>query len=171
MTAIKDRRKQAGVGGGGQVGDVQIKTDKSCHYDSKLGGYHEHGLPKGLNRDNAHLVYQTMRDAGIGPNDRIMIAGMETILVETAHVDNSGNASDHDSIGVFQQRPSARVWGTREEILNIRHATMAFTNTARQKLHCGSTPGQLAQAVQNSGYGGRYEYRRADAEALIRSFG
>ncbi len=35
-------------------------------------------------------------------------------------------ATDHDSLGVYQQRPSAIVWGTAQEIIDPIHAINAF---------------------------------------------
>ncbi len=39
---------------------------------------------------------------------------------------------DRDSLGVYQQRPSVKVWGTAEEILNVPHAINAFYDALEQ---------------------------------------
>ena len=42
-----------------------------------------------------------------------------------------GDANDHDSLGLFQQRPSSG-WGTPEQITNPEYSTMAFEKGLKQ---------------------------------------
>jgi len=60
-------------------------------------------------------------------------------------------AVDHDSLGVFQQRPSMIGWGTAEEIVDVVHATNAFLD-GLVKIDGWETAdrGDVAQAVQQS---------------------
>ncbi len=58
-------------------------------------------------------------------SDYSIQTALETSLQESGLLNLTGG--DKDSLGLFQQRPS-QGWGTRDEILNIQHATDAFFN-------------------------------------------
>ncbi|MFF4285653.1 C40 family peptidase [Streptomyces sp. NPDC001633] len=67
------------------------------------------------------------------------------------------NYGDRDSLGVFQQRPSARSWGTVDQIRDPVHASTVFYKRLLavdgwQQL----TVAQAAQKVQRSGVPGAY---------------
>ncbi|WP_255637918.1 C40 family peptidase [Amycolatopsis sp. DSM 110486] len=77
---------------------------------------------------------------------------------------------DRDSIGVFQQRPS-QGWGTREQILNPVYATNAFLNHLVALAGWATMPpGAAEQAVQRSGFPGRYAPREQQASDLVAKF-
>ncbi len=80
---------------------------------------------------------------------------------------NLGPANDHDSLGLFQQRPS-QGWGTPEQLTDPAYASTTFY----QKLL--SIPGwqtmaltDAAQAVQHSDHGGAYATHEAQATMLV----
>lgn len=97
---------------------------------------------------------------------KVMLAAIETILVET----NARNLDhgDRDSVGAFQQRPSAG-WGTREECMNVNRAAHKFYEQAipKDRENPQLSPGLLAQGVQVSAYPERYDKRADEARALI----
>lgn len=76
---------------------------------------------------------------------------------------------DQDSLGLFQQRPSVKVWGTAAEIMDPVHATNAFYD-ALVKIN-GYTSlgiGIAAQDVQHSAdtSGDSYQQHATDARTL-----
>lgn len=72
---------------------------------------------------------------------------LETSLQETGLLNLTGG--DRDSLGLFQQRPS-QGWGTREEILDIKHETDAFFNALDRMPNKDKMPHkQAAILVQN----------------------
>ncbi len=80
---------------------------------------------------------------------------------------NLGPANDHDSLGLFQQRPS-QGWGTPKQIMDPVYASTTFY----QRLL--SIPGwqtmaltDAAQAVQHSDHGGAYATHEAQATMLV----
>ncbi|MBP0460748.1 hypothetical protein JFN87_25200 [Streptomyces bomunensis] len=77
---------------------------------------------------------------------------------------------DRDSVGLFQQRPSAG-WGTREQILDPVYASKQFY-TRLAKVHgYGQLPLTVAaQRVQHSGFPGAYAKHEADASLLAAAF-
>jgi hypothetical protein len=100
----------------------------------------------------------------LGASDKVMLALFETGYVES----NFENLSygDRDSVGFLQQRPSAG-WGTREQCMNVEHATRSFVKRAGNVEDRHASAGTLAQAVQVSAFPLRYNQRRTDALALI----
>lgn len=100
-------------------------------------------------------------------------AALAAIMVE-CWMYNRYEVTDHDSSGMFQQRPSWS-WGTYPQIRDKVLATEAFYGVGahspnpgvRQILATGRrSVGELAQAVQNSAFPHRYEERAADARAF-----
>jgi hypothetical protein len=101
-----------------------------------------------------------------GVNEKVMLAAFEAGWVES-HMNNL-NCGDRDSLGVFQQRPSAG-WGTPEQIMDPVYATNAFLDQAipNDQNNPGFTPGQLAQSVQRSAFPERYDQSEAKAREMI----
>jgi hypothetical protein len=102
---------------------------------------------------NAAIIYQVGRSMGLGTRD-IQI-GLITALVESNLI--NVHYGDRDSLGLFQQRPSAG-WGTPEQVLNPEYAARAFfkhlvgLGQSRFQMDMGAA----AQAVQRSAFPDRY---------------
>lgn len=77
---------------------------------------------------------------------------------------------DHDSVGLFQQRPSAG-WGTVEELMDPAISAERFYNALADVDGWESmTLTQAAQKVQVSAYPDAYAKWEADATALVAAF-
>ncbi|MFC7344466.1 N-acetylmuramoyl-L-alanine amidase [Saccharopolyspora griseoalba] len=97
-------------------------------------------------------------------SDFVMLAGFEAGLVESQM--SNLNWGDKSSLGVFQQRPEW--WGKPEQLMDVRYAARKFFERAVEEERKGHpSAGALAQAVQQSGFGGRYDEREAEAKKLI----
>jgi hypothetical protein len=96
----------------------------------------------------------------------------------SAGIPNDGDGSDHDSVGLFQQRPAAG-WGTVENLMDPVWSSRAFYGGPNGPNH-GSPrglldidgwqtmdPGAAAQAVQVSAYPDRYAVNRPVAEKVL----
>jgi cell wall-associated NlpC family hydrolase len=86
------------------------------------------------------------------------------------NVGDLGPDNDHDSLGLFQQRPSMG-WGTPAQIMNPEYAAGAFYTAL------GTVPGwatmpltQAAQRVQKSAYPDAYAKHEARAAAIVAAF-
>ncbi|KAG8723105.1 hypothetical protein FRC09_004704 [Ceratobasidium sp. 395] len=112
-------------------------------------------------------VGATIRSAAKSRNvsQRLMLALFEAAWVES-HVNNL-DFGDRDSLGVFQQRPS-QGWSSPTD---ITHATNAFIDKAIRVATSSMTAGQLAQAVQVSGYPDRYDAAESKARSIIAELG
>ncbi|KAG9085938.1 hypothetical protein FRC06_003359 [Ceratobasidium sp. 370] len=100
---------------------------------------------------------------------RLMLALFEAAWVES-HVNNL-DCGDRDSLGVFQQRPSAGWCKPASLCLDVKHATNAFINKAIRVARPSMTPGQIAQAVQATWSSGRYDAAESKARSIIAALG
>lgn len=100
---------------------------------------------------------------------------------ESASISNDGNGGDHDSVGLFQQRPAAG-WGLVENLMDPVWSSRAFYGGPNGPNH-GSPrglldlddwqtmdPGAAAQAVQVSAYPDRYAVNQPIAAKILATF-
>lgn len=97
---------------------------------------------------------------------------------QSAQLPNDGNGGDHDSVGMFQQRPAAG-WGSVENVMDPVWSSRAFyggpagpnDGSPRGLLDIDGwqdmEPGAAAQAVQVSAYPDRYAVNRPIAEKIL----
>jgi hypothetical protein len=96
---------------------------------------------------------------------KVRLAAFEAAIVESG-VHNL-RYGDRDSLGVFQQRPIVKSWGTAEQILNPDHAAMMFVTVAIAKNEPWMSAGTLAQKVQVSAFPYRYDQVASQALGLL----
>ena len=112
-------------------------------------------------------VLDQYADKGAGP--RVRLSAFEAAIVESG-VHNL-TYGDRDSIGVFQQRPWAKTWGTAEQIMDPVHAADIYVRAAIERQDwtrpAARAPAQLAQDVQSSGSRMRYDQVQMQALALM----
>lgn len=99
-------------------------------------------------------------------SDKVMLSSFETLLVESGcrNLDHG----DRDSVGAFQQRPSAG-WGSKQECMNVNHAAHSYFAHAKdqEQKHPEMSAGQLAQKVQGSAHPDRYDKKEKQARDLL----
>ncbi|WP_084152288.1 C40 family peptidase [Nocardioides halotolerans] len=162
-------------------------------------------VPSSLNATNTNGETVTLNEQqltraaaiiAVGNNQRIPARGqliaIMTALTESslrvlsntsayphsADIPNDGDGSDHDSVGLFQQRPAAG-WGTVENLMDPVWSSRAFYGGPNGPNH-GSPrglldidgwqamdPGAAAQAVQVSAYPDRYAVNQPVAEKVL----
>ncbi|WP_206051080.1 hypothetical protein [Nocardioides speluncae] len=107
----------------------------------------------------ARTVIQTVRARGFNP--RAAAIAIATVIVESS-IDNLYDAVDHDSVGLFQQRPSVGEWGTVEQCRDAVYATGSFLRAMERFYPNGSwntAPiGEVAADVQRPADQYRYRY-------------
>lgn len=121
---------------------------------------------------NARTVIGVGKGAQI-PEQGLVIALM-TAMQESKFV-NYLTPVDHDSLGIFQQRPSTG-WGTPEQITDVATSSKSFygvapfgTNPGLIQIDGWQTmpPGDVCQAVQVSAYPDRYAQWEQFARDLL----
>jgi len=123
-----------------------------------------------------HLDHEQMANAATiaavgvtqGMPDRAVVVALATAMQESKlrNLPHLGEHNDHDSVGLFQQRPS-QGWGTVEQVSDPRYASRQFY-LALQRV-----PGweemrvtDAAQRVQRSAYPEAYQRWADDATVL-----
>jgi cell wall-associated NlpC family hydrolase len=117
---------------------------------------------------HAHIIYDVGTELGL-PH-RAGIIAIATALQESS-LQNLTRAVDHDSLGLFQQRPS-QGWGTPAQLIDPVYASTAFYQRLRKVPNWETMPlTQAAQAVQRSAYPDAYAKWEPLATALAATFG
>ena len=89
-----------------------------------------------------------------------------TVIPESYNYTNEGQGSDHDSVGLFQQRPSAG-WGSVPELMNPNYSAKAFYNGLVRVGGWDSMPlTYAAQAVQVSAFPEAYAKHEGRAQQI-----
>jgi cell wall-associated NlpC family hydrolase len=116
---------------------------------------------------NAAAIIDTGARLGIPPRGWVIAVATAIQESRLRNLGNLGPANDHDSLGLFQQRPS-QGWGTPAQITDPAHAAASFYQ------HLQRIPGWqaldltvAAQAVQRSAYPAAYAARETDATMLV----
>ncbi|MFI7373976.1 hypothetical protein ACIBSW_28190 [Actinoplanes sp. NPDC049668] len=110
----------------------------------------------------------TATAAGRGLDKRAAVIAITTAITESS-LHNYTEAVDHDSLGLFQQRPS-QGWGTPAQLVDPIYATNAFLNAMLRKYPnnawMSGDIGRICQAVQVSALPDAYGYEVHDAQLL-----
>ncbi|WP_433832963.1 FG-GAP repeat domain-containing protein [Actinoplanes sp. CA-015351] len=103
--------------------------------------------------------------------ERAAVIAITTAITEST-LNNHRVALDHDSLGLFQQRPS-QGWGSTSQLVDPAHATDAFLKAMLRKLPGGAWMtggiGAICQYVQTSAYPGAYTPEVHDAALIVAS--
>lgn len=129
---------------------------------------------------NALSIIQAGNEAGVGAQGQkvaLMTALQESTLRNLANpgvagsmdLAHEGTGSDHDSVGLFQQRPSMG-WGTVQEIMTPSKSASVFYSRLKDVQGWESmSPGRAAQSVQRSATPTAYDKWEPTAGALMAS--
>ncbi|MEV0158322.1 hypothetical protein AB0H57_32205 [Micromonospora sp. NPDC050686] len=112
---------------------------------------------------NAKAIVKAAKETGVG--ERGAVIGVATSLQESKlyNLGHLGAYNDHDSEGLFQQRPSSG-WGTSEQITDPDYASKAFFNALKNVGGWQELPlTTAAQTVQVSAY--PYAYAQWEEQA------
>lgn len=125
---------------------------------------------------NARTVIGVGKGAGISEQGQVI--ALMTAMQESKFV-NYLTPVDHDSLGIFQQRPSTG-WGTPEQITDVPTSSKSFYGVAPFGTNPGliqiagwetMPPGDVCQAVQGSAFPDRYAQWEQFARDLLASEG
>ncbi|WP_422739853.1 hypothetical protein ACN263_11885 [Micromonospora sp. WMMD729] len=116
---------------------------------------------------NAKAIIAATKKAGLP--ERAAVISIATSLQESKleNLGHLGDMNDHDSLGLFQQRPSSG-WGTPEQITDPEYSTTAFLKGLRQVDGWQDMPlTDAAQTVQVSAYPDAYAQWEQQAADLV----
>ncbi|MGV9212963.1 hypothetical protein ACTFTM_13990 [Micromonospora sp. RB23] len=119
---------------------------------------------------NAKAIIAATKKAGLP--ERAAVISIATSLQESKleNLGHLGDMNDHDSLGLFQQRPSSG-WGTPEQITDPEYSTTAFLKGLRQVDGWQDMPlTDAAQTVQVSAYPDAYAQWEQQAADLVAQY-
>jgi hypothetical protein len=139
-------------------------TTSSSAAASAAGGYGSWDQAQAGNATTIVSVGVRMKVPGYG-----WVIAVATAMQESGlrNLGDLGDRNDHDSLGLFQQRPS-QGWGTPAQIMQPEYAAAQFYRhllavNGWQQMQLTAA----AQAVQRSAYPDAYAKWQADAERLV----
>jgi hypothetical protein len=116
---------------------------------------------------NAKAIMAATKKTGM--DERAAVVAIATALQESKleNLGHLGNVNDHDSQGLFQQRPSAG-WGSVAQITDPEYATAAFLSALKGVDGWRNMPlTDAAQAVQVSAYPFHYAQWESQAAKIV----
>ncbi|RZU75743.1 hypothetical protein EV384_4303 [Micromonospora kangleipakensis] len=116
---------------------------------------------------NAKAIIAATKKAGLP--ERAAVISIATSLQESKleNLGHLGDRNDHDSLGLFQQRPSSG-WGTPEQITDPEYSTTAFLKGLKQVDGWQDMPlTEAAQTVQVSAYPDAYAQWEKQAAHIV----
>ncbi|HEX6681549.1 MAG TPA: hypothetical protein VF062_02070 [Candidatus Limnocylindrales bacterium] len=141
--------------------DNALAQELSPKLKAKLSGHID-----GYQVSCARSVVEQVKHRGL--DQRAATIALATTIVE-GNIHNYNLAVDYDSLGLYQQRPSAG-WGTASQITDPAHSTDAFLDgMIKAYPHDGwknAPVGDVAQKVQISAFPGRYQVQADDAATI-----
>ncbi|WP_329013982.1 hypothetical protein OG271_05565 [Micromonospora rifamycinica] len=136
-------------------------------------------IPHGVQGDQSRIDLDDEQTANVkaiiaatkktGMDERAAVVSIATALQESKleNLGHLGDRNDHDSQGLFQQRPSSG-WGTVEQITDPEYATTAFLKALKQVDGWQDMPlTKAAQTVQVSAYPDHYAQWEQQAADLV----
>jgi hypothetical protein len=118
---------------------------------------------------NAKAIVEAAKQTGVG--ERGAVIGVATSLQESKleNLGHLGDQNDHDSLGLFQQRPSSG-WGTPQQITDPGYSATAFFTSLKQVDGWQDKPlADAAQTVQVSAFPSAYAQWEQQAADLVQN--
>jgi hypothetical protein len=116
---------------------------------------------------NAEAIIAATKKAGL--SERAAVISIATSLQESKleNLGHLGEANDHDSLGLFQQRPSSG-WGSPEQVTDPEYSTLAFLKGLKQVDGWQDMSlTEAAQTVQVSAYPDAYAQWEQQAADIV----
>uniref|UniRef100_A8M7U6 FG-GAP repeat protein n=1 Tax=Salinispora arenicola (strain CNS-205) TaxID=391037 RepID=A8M7U6_SALAI len=133
----------------------------------KLNGPRLGGTATAYNISCARIITETIRNRGLAKRAAVIAV---TVAITESTLHNYTEAVDHDSLGLFQQRPS-QGWGTPAQIIDPVYSTNAFLNAMLRKFPNNSWMtgdiGDICQTVQVSAFPDAYDREVHDAGVIV----
>jgi len=143
-------------------------TAKQLHPRGVPGG-RQSFKPTKAQLKNAKAIVETGKKMGLPP--RAWVIAVATAMQESTlnNFGNLGANNDHDSLGLFQQRPSSG-WGTPKQVQNPNYASKAFYQGLVNVPNWNKLPlTDAAQSVQVSAYPNHYAKWERHAGDVVES--
>jgi hypothetical protein len=167
MLAAAEDGKPVAVVRAGKPADQAGKPDRAKLAPHGVQGEQSRIPLNDEQQQSAKEIVAATKKAGM--DERAAVVAIATALQESKleNLGHLGDRNDHDSQGLFQQRPSSG-WGTVEQITDPQYSTTAFLKGLAQVDGWQAMPlTDAAQAVQVSAYPFHYAQWENQAADLV----
>ncbi|MGI5150840.1 hypothetical protein ACQEVC_31535 [Plantactinospora sp. CA-294935] len=162
-------------------GDKGDKGDRSKSDKDRKGGKPSRDklVPRGVQgeqsrislsgeqSENVKAIVKATKKAGLDERAAVIAVGTSLQESKLENLGHLGDRNDHDSQGLFQQRPSSG-WGSPEQITDPEYSTTAFLKGLKQVDGWHDLPlTEAAQKVQVSAYPDAYAQWEDQAADLV----
>ncbi|MGI5150879.1 hypothetical protein ACQEVC_31730 [Plantactinospora sp. CA-294935] len=162
-------------------GDKGDKGDRSKSDKDRKGGKPSRDklVPRGVQgeqsrislsgeqSENVKAIVKATKKAGLDERAAVIAVGTSLQESKLENLGHLGDRNDHDSQGLFQQRPSSG-WGSPEQITDPEYSTTAFLKGLKQVDGWHDLPLTVAaQKVQVSAYPDAYAQWEDQAADLV----
>lgn len=121
----------------------------------------------GEQSENVRAIVKATKKAGLDERAAVIAVGTSLQESKLENLGHLGDRNDHDSLGLFQQRPSSG-WGTPGQITDPQYSTTAFLTGLKQVEGWHDLPLTVAaQKVQVSAYPDAYAKWENQAADLV----
>ncbi|RQW89592.1 hypothetical protein [Micromonospora globispora] len=151
---------------------VAVQADKPAVDTAKLIPHGVQGAQSTITLNdeqvgNAKAIIAATKKAGMPERAAVISIGTSLQESKLENLGHLGDRNDHDSLGLFQQRPSSG-WGTPEQITDPEYSTTAFLKGLKQVDGWQDMPlTEAAQTVQVSAYPDAYSQWEQQAADLV----
>ena len=119
--------------------------------------------------DNAKAIVDTAKNLGMGERGAVIAVATSMQESKLQNLGHLGDMNDHDSLGLFQQRPRSG-WGTPEQITDPTYASTSFLNALKQVDGWQDMPlTDAAQKVQVSAFPDAYAQWESQAAQIVQN--
>jgi murein DD-endopeptidase MepM/ murein hydrolase activator NlpD len=116
---------------------------------------------------NAAIIISVGQQMKVPPRGWVIAIATALQESELINLGNLGARNDHDSLGLFQQRPS-QGWGTPAQIMDPAYASRKFYERMLQVANWQTRPlTDVAQAVQRSAFPDAYAKHEGRATQIV----
>jgi murein DD-endopeptidase MepM/ murein hydrolase activator NlpD len=143
-----------GAGCGGKTVDINVNLPPVA----ALGAEQMH---------NAAIIVSVGQQQNVPPRGWVIAIATALQESELINLGNLGSRNDHDSLGLFQQRPS-QGWGTPQQIMDPVYSSKKFYEHLVKVSNWLTRPlTDVAQAVQRSAYPDAYAKHEGRATQIV----
>ncbi|MFJ8580750.1 hypothetical protein [Micromonospora sp. NPDC093277] len=152
-----------------------VQADKPAVDMAKLIPHGVQGTQSKINLNdeqtaNAKAIIAATKKAGMPERAAVISIGTSLQESKLENLGHLGDANDHDSLGLFQQRPTSG-WGSPEQITDPEYSTTAFLKGLKQVDGWQDMPlTKAAQTVQVSAYPDAYAQWEQQAADLVAQY-
>ena len=119
---------------------------------------------------NAKAIVDTAKEMNLPARAQVIAVATSLQEANLHNIGDLGARNDHDSLGLFQQRPSTGGWGTADQIQDPHHASTKFLERLETVDGWQDMPlTKAAQKVQVSAYPEHYAKHEQQAGDIIQA--